>query len=161
VTQAMEVDNPVASIIDLKAGLEALPSNSRLSDADTEVVYSLAYQMVAQARYETAFRYFSLLALYRPTTVKYLQGLALCYRMLERYDEALNVYSYLAVIDPTGAQHSLDIAECLMLKRDFEEAKQTVEMVIRYCKENKAPDKVRDRAEALSTLMKPKGATTA
>jgi hypothetical protein len=81
--------------------------------------------------------------------------------MLERYDEALNVYSFLAVIDPLDPQHTLDIADCLMLKRDFEEAKQTVEMVIRYCQENKADEKVRDRAEALATLMKSKGAAPA
>lgn len=149
----------VGSVLELKDALEALPSSSRLSNADTEAIYALAHQLVAQARYETAFRYFSLLTLYKPTNVTYLRGLALTYRMLERYDEALNVYSFLATIDPNEPQHTLDIAECLLLRRDLDEAKQTVEMIIGYCKENSASDKVRSRAEALHDLVAPRGAS--
>jgi type III secretion system low calcium response chaperone LcrH/SycD len=144
---------PSASVLDLKAALEQLPSSARLSNADTEAIYALAHSSVAQGRYETAYRYFSLLALYRPTNVTYLTGLARTYRLMERYEEALNVYSFLATIDPGEPEHTLAIAECLLLQRDLAEAQRTVEMVIRYCKENQVPEKVRSRAEAVSALM--------
>jgi type III secretion system low calcium response chaperone LcrH/SycD len=150
---------PSASVLDLKEALEALPSSSRLSNADTEAIYALAHSSVAQGRYETAYRYFSLLTLYKPTNLAYLTGLARTYRLMERYDEALNVYSFLATIDPQEPEHTLAIAECLMLQRDLAEAQRTVELVIRYCKENQAPDEVRTRAEAFSGLMA--GAATA
>ncbi|HZY20508.1 MAG TPA: tetratricopeptide repeat protein [Ramlibacter sp.] len=152
----------VAAVLELKDALEALPGSARLSNADVEAVYALAHQLVAQARYETAFRYFSLLTLYRPTEVRYLRGLALCHRMLERYGEAMNVYAFLATIEPHEPQHSLDIAECLLLQRDLEEARRTVELVIRYCQQGAAGgERVRKRAEALAGLMAAKGEATA
>ena len=46
----------VQSILDLKEALEALPSSSRLSSADADAIYGLAYQLVGQNRYETAYR---------------------------------------------------------------------------------------------------------
>lgn len=151
----------VQPILDLKDALEALPSSSRLSNADTDAIYALAYQFVAHGRYESAYGYFSLLTLYKPTNVTYLQGLALCYRMLERYDEALNVYSFLATIDPDNLDHHMAIIECLLLKRDYEEAQQTVTSLLQYCKENAITGKVGDRAEALLGLLSSRGSVSA
>ncbi|KQO20772.1 hypothetical protein ASF11_24745 [Acidovorax sp. Leaf76] len=152
----------VQSILDLKAALESLPSNTRLSTADADAIYALAYQLVRQNRYETAYRYFSLLTLYKPTDTAYLQGLALTYRMMERYDEALNVYSFLATIDPDNLDHNMAIVECLLLKREFEEAQDTVTTLLQYCKENAITGKVGDRAEALLGLLSSaKGAVSA
>lgn len=145
----------VQSILDLKDALESLPSSSRLSNSDTEAIYALGHQLVVQGRYETAYRYFSLLTLYKPTHTAYLQGLALCYRMLERYDEALNVYSFLATVDTDNLDHSIAIVECLLLKREFDEAKHNVELVLQYCKENAAADtKAAERAQVLMDLLR-------
>ncbi|WP_428000743.1 tetratricopeptide repeat protein [Acidovorax sp.] len=144
----------VQSILDLKDALESLPSTSRLSNSDTEAIYALGHQLVVQGRYETAYRYFSLLTLYKPTHTAYLQGLALCYRMLERYDEALNVYSFLATVDTDNLDHGIAIVECLLLKREFDEAKHNVELVLQYCKENAAADtKAAERAQVLMDLL--------
>lgn len=143
----------VQSILDLKEALEALPSSSRLSQADTDAIYALAHQLVVQGRYETAYRYFSLLTLYKPTNTTYLQGLALCYRMLERYAEALNVYSFLSVIAPENLDHGIAIAECLMLQREFSEAQETMALVLQHCKENAIQDKNSVRAAALWELL--------
>ncbi len=145
----------VQSILDLKQALDALPSSSRLSQADTDAIYALAHQLVVQGRYETAYGYFSLLTLYRPTDVAYLQGLALCYRMLERYEEALNVYSFLATIDPQEVDHSIAIAECLLLQRELAEARATVELVLQFCQENPVPARSGARAQALRELLQP------
>jgi tetratricopeptide (TPR) repeat protein len=153
-SNAIHDASAVQSILDLKNALEALPSHSRLSNADTDAIYALAHQLVVQGRYETAYRYFSLLTLYKPTDVAYLKGLAVCYRMLERYDEALNVHSFLVTIDPENLEHSMAIVECLLLKREFDEAKQNVELVLQYCKENAASNsKAAERAQALIELL--------
>lgn len=151
----------VQSILDLKEALEALPSNSRLSSADADAIYGLAYQLVGQNRHETAYRYFSLLTLYKPTHVAYLQGLALTYRMMERYDEALNVYSFLATIDPHNLDHGMAIVECLLLQREFQEAQETVALLLAYCKENAVTGRAGERAQALFDLLSPKGAVSA
>ena len=139
----------VQSILDLKEALEALPSSARFSQAEIDTVYAMAYQLAAQQRYESARQYFSLLTLYRPTNITYLQGMALCHRMLEHYDEALNVYSFLAVIDPENMGHEIAIAECLMLRSDFEEARTTVNHILQYCKESGQTPPSGERAQVL------------
>lgn len=145
----------VQSVLDLQKALEALPSSSRLSQADTDAIYALAHQMVVQGRYETAYGYFSLLTLYKPTNVSYLKGLALCYRMLERYDEALNVYAFLATIDAQEVDHSIAIVECLLLKRELDEARATMALILQFCAENPVPAKTSARVQALHELLDP------
>ena len=156
-SQTSELDVITGEMFDLKAALEALPSSSRLSKVDADVVYALAHNLVMQGRYEAAYRYFSLLTLYQPTNIDYLTGLAHSYRMRELFAEALNIYSFLAVIDPDQPEHTLAIAECLLLQKEVQEARDTVAMVLRYCEQNisqtEASSKVHDRAKAISQLI--------
>ena len=149
-----QTESAVDGVEELRKALEALPSSGKLSRAETESIYSMAYNFLAQRHYDAAFRYFSLLTLYKPTDVTYLTGLALIYKLLERYEEAINVYAFLATIDEGDPSHTLGIAECLLLQRGFEEARRTLNLVIRFCDENRGFDKTRDRAEALSGLLK-------
>lgn len=142
------------SVASLKAALDTLPSNQRLSQDDCKAVYGLAYHAVAQGHFETAFRYFSLLTLYRPTEPAYLSGLALSYKLLKRYAEALSVYSFLAVTDTGGEpQHTLSIVECLLLLGAYEEARNTLDLVQRFCEESGAHAKAAERAQALASML--------
>ena len=147
----------VQSVLDLKDALDALPSSERLSNADAESIYGMAYQLVDHARFESALGYFSLLTLYKPTHPTYLQGLGICYRALERYEEALNVFSFLAVIDPENLDHEIAIAECLMLQKEFAEAQRTMSLLLRHCKENKIETPSSARASALWELLNHEG----
>lgn len=144
---------PTDIFTDFLADLEALPSSSRLDWADTEAIYTLAYQLVAQGHFDTSYRYFSLLTLFRPTEVKYLAGLALSYKMLQRYDAAVGVYSFMAVIEPAEPLHHLSIAECLLLGGDTEQARDTLALVMRFCQENNGHEKAAERAKAIALLL--------
>jgi type III secretion system low calcium response chaperone LcrH/SycD len=150
-------DTSVDSVARLKEALQALPSSQRLSRADTQAIYALAYNHVAQGHFESAYRYFSLLTLYQPTDVGYLSGLALCYKMLKQYGEALSVYSFLAAMDSKDPQHTLSIVECLLLLGAFDEARSTLDMVVRFCKEESGHEKAGERAEALAAMLKAGG----
>lgn len=150
---AGQIAGIVASVQELKRTLDALPSSTRLSDGETEAIYALAHQFVVQARHEVAFRYFSLLVLYRPANVKFLQGLALTHRMLERYDEAINVYSFLATIDPDNLRHSMDIVECLLLKQEVDDARRTVQSLVAACKQSGDDKALAERAQAMIDLL--------
>lgn len=149
-------------LIRFQAELEALPSSLRLSAAEAGVIYAQAYQYVAQGHFDVACRYFSLLTLYRPTHIAYLAGLALSYKMLRHYAEALSVYSFMAAIDGDEPQHTLSIAECLLFAGAEDEARQTLEMVVRFCQQ--WPDHARaakagERAQAMMALLSPGDAT--
>lgn len=149
-------------LIRLQAELEALPSSARLSPSESAVIYAQAYQYVAQGHFDMAYRYFSLLTLYRPTSIAYLAGLALSYKMLRRYAEALSVYSFMAAIDAEEPQHTLSIAECLLLAGAEEEARRTLDMVVRFCRQRPDHDKAAkagERAQAMMALLSPGAAT--
>ena len=156
-TPSTPVDQAVS---DFKAALNALPSSGRLSRADADAIYALAYSFISQGQYESAFRYFSLLTLFQPTNFVYLTGLALTHKLLERYAEAISVYSLLALIDSADPAHTLGVAECQLLQRDYEEATKNLELVIRFCREQGRSDRVLSRAEGLLALTQ-KGAVPA
>lgn len=144
---------PADIFSDFLAELEALPSSSRLEQADTEAIYALAYQLVAQGHFDTSYRYFSLLTLYRPTDVKYLAGLALSHKMLQRYEAAVGVYSFMALIEPAEPQHQLSIAECLLRQGETKDAQDTLALVMRFCQENSGHENVAERAKAIALLL--------
>mgnify|MGYP000935145161 CR=1 FL=1 len=147
-----------ALLADVEQFTDALTQRSasaRLTRAQAQAVYALAYQLVAQGQFDKAYEYFALLTLYYPTDAAYLAGLALCYRMLGRYEQAINVYAFLATLQAQEPAHSVSISECLMLQGAFEQALQTLQLVLRYCREHSGFDKVAQRAQALAQLLKP------
>lgn len=140
-----------------KADLEALPSSTRLSKADAEAVYALAWNAIAQGRNHDALRYFALLLLYRPTNTVYLTGQALAFQRLKLFDEAIAAYSFLGVLDASNPAHTLAVGECQLLKRELHAGRETLALVVRFCKENPGHDKVQARALGLMELTKPEG----
>ena len=140
-----------------RADLEALPSSQRLSQTDADAVYALAWNAIAQGRNHDALRYFALLLLYRPTNTVYLTGQALAFQRLKLYDEAIAAYSFLGMLDSANPAHTLAVGECQLLKRDMHTGRETLALVVRFCKENPGHDKVQARALGLMELTRPDG----
>lgn len=137
------------------AELQTLPSSTRLEQADTEAIYALAYQQLLRGDFQTAYRFFSLLTLYRPTDVKYLAGLAMSCKTLRAYDAAIGVYAFMALIEPTEPQHQLSIAECLLHQGATEDARQTLAVVQRFCAAYSGHERAAARAQAITSLLAP------
>lgn len=148
-------DSATVSAEQVRQALEQLPSRGHLQDGDAEAIYGLAYQSLAQARYDEALRYFGLLTLYRPTHPAYLRGLASAYRRLERYDEAVATYAFLAAVDAGDLQHSLDLVECLLLSKQYDDARALADLALQSAAAASVPARLRDRAEALKELLEP------
>lgn len=109
--------------------LEALPSASRLSPEQLEVVYALAYSHVAQHQYEQALPIFSFLCLYGPTRKHYLVGMGLCLQMCERYDDAIDIYALILTLYPTHYDAALRTAECQLASEQLDDAFATLELL--------------------------------
>ncbi len=139
----------------LRQELEALPSAQRMSDADAETVYALAYREYGQARYEQALKYFQLLLVYRPTHPVYLLGAALCLRRARRYQLAAAAFLALGFLEPTVPGHTLALAECQLLNHEHPQARDTLALVIGYCDQHPGHGPVRARAQAMLDLMSP------
>lgn len=152
-TIAIEAAGLSENIKTLHAQLAALPSSKRLNHADTEAIYADAYGLVVQGRYADALKRFGLLILYRPSEAKYWAGLGVCNRHLGRYDEAISAFAFAANIDAGEPEHMLAIAECELLKHSLVDARESLQLVIDYCREREGFDKTRRRAEALLDLV--------
>ncbi|MFY2645896.1 tetratricopeptide repeat protein [Achromobacter insuavis] len=129
-------------------GLQALPSNGRLTPEQLEVVYALAYAHVAQEQYAQALPVFAFLAQYGPARKHYLVGLGVCLQMLGRHEEAISIYSLVLTLYPDSLTIALRVAECQLAARQTDEAQRTLRLV----EASDAPADVRARAEALLQL---------
>lgn len=144
------IADPITQFI---AQLQALPSAKRLTDTDTEIIYSIAYNLAAQGHYADALRRLSILMLYRPTNVKYLKGWAVCHQMLGNYDVAIANFAFAASIEPENPEFMLSIAECEIQKQDYQAARESLGVVIRYCKAKGSLGQLLERAEAMHALL--------
>jgi len=134
-------------------GLQALPSSSRLSAEQLEVIYALAYAHVTQGQYAQALPVFAILATYGPTRRHYIAGLALCLEMCERYEEAINMYSLLTVLFPGSPEPALQVAECQLMLGRTAEAAEELDRVLRSIAESGGRyDALRPRAQVLRDL---------
>lgn len=133
--------------------INALPSRSRLSDADTKVLYAYAYELLQQGNFEKADGYFSLLTIYRPTEVRFLAGQGLVHKMLKRYDEAITVYGFITLLEPAQPLHHLCIVECQLLQGKMQDAFDTLETVMQLCDQGEGHEKTRARAQAIASLL--------
>lgn len=134
--------------------LDDLPHTRKLTDADAEATYSVAYNQYARGDYEAAFELFRMLAAFRPANKTYMLGAALCMHRLHRYDGAIACYSALSVMDPADPAHMLATAECQLLAQHRAEAQETLQLVIEQCDESKGHETVRARAQAMLELLR-------
>lgn len=104
--------------------LNALPSASRLSDEQLEVIYAMGYTHLTQRQYQQALSFFIVLGLYGTTRHHYMMGLAYCMQMLERYDEAIDTYSLALTLYPERYDAALRIVECHLGLENFDEARR-------------------------------------
>ena len=137
----------------LYEGLQALPSSSRLSNAQLEVIYALAYAHVTQGQYAQALPVFSILATYGPTRRHYIAGLALCLEQCGRYEEAISMYSLLITLFPSSPEPALQVAECLLMLGRTAEAVEELDRVLLCIAESGGEhDALRPRAQVLREL---------
>ncbi len=155
-TSSPELAAITDSVVQLRTQLEALPSSRRLPDSVAEHIYAMAYNLLGQGRNGDAQRYFEVLTLYRPTDARFLAGLGVCNQALGHPDQAITNYAFAAHVDPGKPEYMLAIAECELLQKDYDMARQTLAIVIRFCKEKGGFEKTRLRAEGMLALM-PRG----
>lgn len=151
-------DTPVTSLEEFRQALENLPLARALPDADTDVLYGMAYRHLEQGHYEEARGVFWLLTMYKPARLKYPHGLAQSMRMLGRHEEAASLFAYLWRMDTRrNLQFLMDKAECEVLGKEPELALATIEEIVEAARDLPGTDRIRDRALALRELLTPKG----
>ncbi|THF57276.1 tetratricopeptide repeat protein [Pseudothauera rhizosphaerae] len=99
----------------------------RFTDDELELIYSLAYNLYTQGKYEEAVRYFSFLTVYRPTSTRFLKGLGAAQFMGKRYVEATATYSFVILLDPADAEALCLNGQALLMSGELEDARACLE----------------------------------
>jgi type III secretion system low calcium response chaperone LcrH/SycD len=151
----------VEQVSQFAAELRQAPTAGKVPADQQELVYAMAYNLVAQGQYAEALRYFALLNMVAPTDTRFLSGLGLCHQMLAQYDQAIMMYSFAGFLEPEVVQHTLAVAECQIFKGDLADAKSTLHSVLAYCELEGREDRITERARALLGFIVPGGSTAA
>lgn len=92
-----------------------LPKHAlRLGDDTMEAIYSQAYTLYNQGKYQDASYIFRLLMLLDYMTSKYILGLAACLHRMKDYKNAANVYLLCSTLDSTNPLPHYHSADCYL-----------------------------------------------
>ncbi|MET4580094.1 SycD/LcrH family type III secretion system chaperone [Ottowia thiooxydans] len=121
--------------------------------AQREALYQVGHGFYTQARYQEAFKVFSMLVIYDHLNPRYLMALAGAAQMQGLYEDALQHYSTAALTmedDPTPLIHS---ADCLMALGRTDLAQETLGLAIELAENDDKFSAVKKRAEAVLAMM--------
>ena len=121
-----------------------------------EAVYTLAFNMYDQAKYEDAHGLFTFLGLYDHLEKKYWIGLAACRHMLKRYEAAIDAYSMAALFDVDNPEIPLHAAECYLALGNLDGAYSGAFAARHWAERRSGFDAVRDRADIILKHIKDK-----
>jgi type III secretion system low calcium response chaperone LcrH/SycD len=97
----------------LKEKISCLPSCSRFSDNQIEIIYSIAHSTYSQGKLDTACGIFQMLLMYRPLDARILCAFGICCKRLGRFEEAITAFSAALTLEPTKLNYYMHLAECL------------------------------------------------
>lgn len=133
--------------------LRRLPPSGTLDDASVETFYAIAYNALAARRYQDASTVFGMLVAVRPADPRFMGGLGRALRGLGDLQTAATMLALAGGLDTEGASHHLTLAEVLVAQGRRDLAALVLESVMVYASELANPGDIRERAEALLSLL--------
>lgn len=97
----------------LKEKIACLPSCSRFSDDQIEIIYSIGHSTYMQGKLDMACGVFQLLLMYRPLDARILCAFGICCKRLGRFEEGITAFSAALTLEPTKLNYYMHLAECL------------------------------------------------
>lgn len=94
------VQSGQAAVAGLRRAAAALASARRLTPAQQEGIYGLAYSLFQRGHYAQAADYFAYLGVYQPLAPRPLKGLAAAQLMARQWPQAIASYALLVCLCP-------------------------------------------------------------
>jgi type III secretion system low calcium response chaperone LcrH/SycD len=104
-----------------KSGLD-LDQVTPFTPETLDSMYSIAYTLYEQGKYDHSASVFRILALLEVDNRKHWMGLGASLKMLKHYDEALKSYAFAAVLDESDPLAHFHAAECFLAQGNVEKA---------------------------------------
>ncbi|HEB77286.1 MAG TPA: CesD/SycD/LcrH family type III secretion system chaperone [Methylothermaceae bacterium] len=121
---------------------------------EMEAVYSLAYNLHQQGRFEEAEKLFQFLCFYEHLDKRFWMGLGACRQQLKQYQGAIDAYSVLGMLDMENPYPPLHAADCYAALGDVEKAESALEAAIHWSGDKPEYAEVKNRAELLLRAIK-------
>ena len=137
-------------VADFQARTEQLPAARRFTDAELEALYAVAFASYRQGRYGRAASQFGHLALYRPTSARFLKGQGASQFMAMQYAQSAATYAFLILLRADDADALCLYGHSLLMLGDKDGARRPLRQAATLAG---APGEFRRRARALLELI--------
>jgi type III secretion system low calcium response chaperone LcrH/SycD len=138
---------------ELREKINGMPGAARFSDAQIEVIYSIAHSLFMQGKIENACGIFQVLLIYRPLDARILVAFGICCKRLGRFDGAIPAFTGALVADPSNLSSAVHLAECLAALGRKEETMTILEPLLKISQLDDSYETLRKRAETLHELL--------
>ena len=102
-------------VAEFKTKAENSAATRRFTDDELEVLYTVAYGTYQQGQYRRAASHFAQLAMYRPTSARFLKGQGASQFMARMYPQASVTYSFLVLLHPGDAEALCMYGHCMLM----------------------------------------------
>ena len=126
---------------------------------DLEAVYSVAFNLYNNQRYDEAVKVFKFLCMHDHFQEKYWMGLGATHQMMKDFKLAASAYGYAYILDSDNPKPPLHAADCFMADGNTKDAESALNLVLELTKGD--PEQhaaIRQRATVLMTVVKEKAA---
>ncbi len=131
------------------SGEMTLQQATGLTDAQLEAMYSVAYNLFVNEKYQDALDSFALLQTIAPMNYIINFGLAASVQMVEKYIEAILLFTFTSSLEPENPAPMLHLAECYMAIADKDAAIYSLKTAVERCDNSAMGIAVRTRAEIM------------
>lgn len=143
------------SLQELREKISDLPSSTRFTDEQIEIIYGIGHSLFMQGKFENACSVFQMMLIYRPLDPRTLGAFALCCKRLGRYEPAVLAYSAALALEPTNLSWAVHMAECLAALGKRVESLTLLDPLIKLAVLDESYNDLRARAETLRDMLRP------
>jgi len=127
-----------------------------LNPQDLEAIYSVAFNLYNNAKFDEALKVFKFLCLHDHFSQKFWMGMAATQQMLKKYREAATSYGYAYILDSNNPRAPLHAADCFMAYGNLKDAESALNLVLELTEDKPEHDALRQRANILLAAIKTK-----
>ncbi len=139
---------------DLMSGKTTLADMRGFSEEEIEAIYSLAYNIFENGKYEDALKIFQFLCLFSHLDERFWLGAGACYQQLKEFEKAVEAYSMVAMMDVENPIPPLQAAMCYLSMEDFDKAESGCEAAIHWSGDKDEHATTKARADALLSAVR-------
>jgi len=127
-----------------------------LTPQHLEAIYSVAFNLYKNGRYEDAVKVFKFLCLHDHLQSKFWMGLGATQQLLKQFKQASSTYGYAYMLDSDNPQIPLHAADCFLAEGNLPHAESALNLVIELTQNRPQHNALRERAQVLLNIVRSK-----